>query len=627
MAENVHILEAVCEIAKEEGCEYTFSLPGGGQMVLDAQSKISGIPTVMFRHEQSLGFALDAWGRLSRRPGFAICGPGTGLTNLTTGLVQAYAAGVPGVAVVGESGTEDDDLYGGQGCARSENQYRGITKWARRVPNPNTLLFQVKRAFRSAVTPPAGPCVVAYTSTTHAGTRLPREQAYTNFSGPGWKPREWKILADPADIQELVKWLLEAEKPTMIVGHEAHQDDCQDELREFVHLLGIPTNARRVARGMISELDPLNYQKARGKAISQSDRCLVFGIRVGSYLEGFGAPPYYPKNVRYAQVMNAQESVCLALNTDIEIIGHLKMVLKQMIEAAKDMGIKEPPAKWDQWRQFVAETVADGQKKLSARTEGMVGKKPLHPDLVGRYTAEVLAEKYNNDYIAIIDGFTASAYFTNWNVAVNTGTVLDAAETIGIGHGPGMSVAAGLYTKRQKPIIALLGDGAVGAGGMDIDTAVRWNIPAVYIHENNNTLITAFYDYFYANIAAPTGNKLWDSFEVTHDVRYDRVFGEMGCYTEFADSSEQVKPAIERAIAASLKEQKPSFVEIMVDQMVISSLFAGPLTAMMFSAQVPWDKLPERGRQLAARGTPEQMIAAGMLPQDWADGIRAMQKK
>ena len=53
---------------------------------------------------------------------------------------------------------------------------------------------------------------------------------------------------------------------------------------------------------------------------------------------------------------------------------------------------------------------------------------------------------------------------------MNTGTVLDAAETIGIGHGPGMAVAAGLYTKCEKPIIVLLGDGGLGAGGGDIET-------------------------------------------------------------------------------------------------------------------------------------------------------------
>jgi len=547
------------------------------------------------------------------------------LTNFTSGIAQCMAAGIPAVGIIAESGTEDDDLAGSQGFARSEDQFRSISKWARRVPNPNTLLFQIKRAFRSSVTPPTGPCIVSYTSTTHGGTVLPKDQAYTNFT-PGWKPKEWMPLANPADVQELMKWLLEAEKPVMIVGHVAHQDDCQDEVREFVQLLGLPCNPRRVARGMISELEPLNYQKARGRVIAQADRCLVFGIRVGSFLEGFGAPPYYPEKMRYAQVHNTPDMTCLKLNTDVEVIGHLKMVLQQMIQAAKDMGIKGPPEKWAKWRQFVAETVAAGKQRFTARTKGQEDKMPVHPDIFSRYCSELLNDKYNNDYIAIIDGFTASTYFTNWNIAVNTGTVLDAAETIGIGHGPGMALGAGLYTKRQKPIIVPTGDGAIGTGSWDIDTCVRWGIPAVFIHQNNNTIISGFFKYFMAKAAKPTGNYLRDSWEIMPDVRYDEIFAKIGCHTEFIEKAAQTKPALERAIETSLKEQKPSFVEVFVDPMVISDMFtASPMMALFFTSQLKWDELPDDGQKLIASLMTHEALP--MFPKDYQEGLTAMMKK
>ncbi|MFH1640155.1 MAG: thiamine pyrophosphate-binding protein, partial [Chloroflexota bacterium] len=622
--EKVNVLELCAQMAKEEGMEYMFSLIGGNSITMDTFVQRAGIKRVLFRHEQGCGFAMDAWGRLSRRPGFCVIGPGTGLTNFVTGVTQAYAAGAPGVAIVAESGTMDDDNYGSQGIARSENQLKGVTKWVRRVTYPAHLLRNLKEAFRTAVAPPAGPVAVAYTTEIAGpGIFLPRAQAYTNYV-PGWKPREWMTQGDPRLVEELVKWLLEAERPAMVVGRAAHQDDCQDELREFVHLLGLPCSTRRVSRGMISELDPLNYQKARGEVMAQADRCLVFGIRLG-FLEGYGSAHYYPPKVKFAQVQDTPDMVSLAINTDIEVTGNLKAVLQQMIQCLKDMGVNKPVAKWDKWRQFVAETSQTLLKKTQERTKSMESSMPIHPDLVGRYTAEVLTEKYNNDYIAIIDGFTASSYFTNWNVAVNTGTVLDASETIGIGHGPGMAVAAGLYSKCEKPIVTLLGDGAVGAGGMDIETAARWNIPAIFLHENNNTLIAGMYENFHAKVAAPTGNSVQDSWQTIHNIRYDRMFAEVGCHTEFVERPEQIKPAIERAIEVSVREKKPSFVECFVDPDVLSSMFgSNPGIALRQAITLTWDQMPDKGKNLMARIMRPNIQA--MLPKDWQEGITAMQK-
>ena len=117
------------------------------------------------------------------------------------------------------------------------------------------------------------------------------------------------------------------------------------------------------------------------------------------------------------------------------------------------------------------------------------------------------------------------------------------------------------------------GDGAVGAAGMDIETAARWNIPAVFLHENNNTLICGFYEHFYAKVANPTGNLVQDSWQTVHDIRYDKMFAEVGCHTEFIERPEQAKEAIARAMEVSLREKKPSFVECFVDMDALSTLF------------------------------------------------------
>ncbi len=626
MEEKVNIFDLCAEMVKEEGVEYDFSLVGGNACTLDMYMQKAGIKRVHVRHESTAGFAMDAWGRLTRRPGFVVCGPGTGLTNFTSGVVEAYSAGAPGVAMVCESGTMDDDGYAGQGIARSEAQFGGISKSARRVSHPATLLFQLKRAFRSAVTPPTGPVIVATTNEIAGpGLFIPRRVAYTRYTPGYWKPRIRPTRTDPAQIEEVVKWLLEAEKPVIIAGHAAHQDDCQDEYRELAHLLGIPSSGRRIARGIISEEDPLCYgRRARGPVFREADRCLVLGLRIG-FLEAYGQVPFFPHRIRYCQIQSDVTSVDLALPTDIEVIGNLKEILKQMIQCIKDMGIKQPVAKWEKWRQFVVDTGESYKKRTASRTDRMMNQMPVHPDLVGRYAAEILSEDYQNDYIVIIDGYTASSYFTAWNVAVNTGTVLDASETIGIGHSPGMALAAGLATNREKPVLALMGDGAVGANGMDIETCARWNIPVVFLHENNNTLINGVWEIFNEKTCSVTGDIAKDSWETIRDIHYEKMFAEFGCHTEFVERPDQIKPALKRSFEIAMREKRPAFIETFVDMDVLHSNQAQPRALASRAVVTRWEELSVKGQKLIATQL-SSPAAIAILPDDWKEGIAAYQK-
>jgi acetolactate synthase-1/2/3 large subunit len=344
--EKIHLGDALANMLKEEGVEYCFYLTGGGTATFIVSLQRNKIKCVHVRHEQAAGFAMDAVGRLTRRPGFALPGSGTGLTAFATGLCQAYSAGSPGVVLQMESGPFDDGKYGGQGIARAENQFKGMTKWVRRVNQPNILLWNIKSAFRSAVTPPYGPVAVSCgNSEITAATTMAveRRTAYMAVQ-EGWRADKLRLdlRPDPALVEQLVKWLMEAERPVIIAGHVAHQDDAQNEFREFAHLLGVPSSARRIARGMISETDPLNYgRRARGPVFANADRCIILGLRIGS-LEGWGNAPFFPHSIRYCQIQSHTDYTELNLPTDIEVIGNIKQVMRMMVECAKNMGIKGP---------------------------------------------------------------------------------------------------------------------------------------------------------------------------------------------------------------------------------------------------------------------------------------------
>ena len=211
MMEQVDVFELAAEMLKEEGTEYTFSLMAGGTWPMEINSQKAGIPRVHVRHEQAAAFAADAWGRLTRRPGVVIVGSGTCMTNAASGITQGYAAGSPMVILASDNSMVSDDRYSGMCIAHAEQQYAGITKWVRRVGNPQSFLYQLKRAFRSAVDHPSGPVCVATPGdmggAVGASKKVPRIATQTLYTPGYWEPREWKTLADPDLIKRSLTWL------------------------------------------------------------------------------------------------------------------------------------------------------------------------------------------------------------------------------------------------------------------------------------------------------------------------------------------------------------------------------------------------------------------------------------
>jgi len=595
---NVHTMTA--EMLKAEGVEYIFGLLSACTLQAELEWQKHGIKRVHVRREDTGTFAAEGWARLAGRPGVAYFGPGTGTTNATTGAVQGLSAAAPAVFLAYTSFAFDDTMNMAQGISRAYKMYDGITKYTHRLVNFMTLPFELKRAFRSCMTPPTGPVCLELSAEVSMDMfrHGPRINYLVGFNPLTWSGRSEipKRPADPQIVEKAMEWLMEAERPAIVAGDGIVLDDAITELQEFVKLTGIPTHTRRTARGAISEYDPLNcYGRARGRMLRRSDRTMVLGLRIG-YLENFGLPPFWSDSAMHIQVQTCPEYTWTGLATQFELIGNLKLVLRQMIDCVKAMGIKKPPEKWGGWRQEVAETKERYYKQTVERSKAMEGKMPLHPDIAGKLMAEFLHDELDDDVYASIDGFTAASYFTDWQKVKFAPSVLDSSDTVGFGHSPGQALAFGLLYNRDRPIIALMGDGAVGTGGMDIETCVRWDIPCVFVHENNNYVATGFQHYM-PKACQATGDWLKDSSATLPNLRYDRMFKEFGIHTELVERDVEMKPALKRAFDFVKKEMKPAFVEVFIDPDPLQEIWATGVYAMVVG-NIPWDELTDKSKEI-----------------------------
>ena len=94
--------DLVAKALQDEGVDTVFYLTGG-PMVDVASRCIERFRSVDVRHEQAAAMAAHAYSRVSGKPGVCFAASGPGVTNLITGVGNAFVDAVPVVALGGAS--------------------------------------------------------------------------------------------------------------------------------------------------------------------------------------------------------------------------------------------------------------------------------------------------------------------------------------------------------------------------------------------------------------------------------------------------------------------------------------------------------------------------------------------
>ena len=122
------------------------------------------------------------------------------------------------------------------------------------------------------------------------------------------------------------------------------------------------------------------------------------------------------------------------------------------------------------------------------------------------------------------------------------GQVVDAGPLASVGHGVGMGIGVQL-ARPGKQVVVISGDGGIGIGGMDMETAAKYGIPIVTLLWNNSSWGPDF-------SSMPILRGRTEPFDMIPDIRYDKVFEPMGVYTEHVETPDQIVPALESALAS-----------------------------------------------------------------------------
>ena len=538
----------VGRILKEQGVRYLFAINGGHTFPILANLRNNDVRLIHMRHEQACAYAADAYARTTATPGVCSVTAGCGLTNAITGLCVAGLTGSAVVCIAGQHPTTEDHLgsfqeaYGAEIC-------RTFSKFTKRVLDWSTITVDLRQAFREALSYPQGPALVEIPTNIlyHADDEARQRKGATVYDLD-----ELRSQGDPRKIERALELLLNAERPLLVAGDGLFWSGAANELRELAELTHIPAYARRAGQGAIPEDHQLAVPGAWKKPFTgRADVVLAIGFKFWSG-EHFGEPPTWNDQATYIQVDPVPTRIGWHVPAQLAIVGDPKLVLRQLIDTAKRLRLDFSRHADSAWLKEVAQVRANYQRTIDERERGTRASVPVHPD----YLARTLCEVMDPDATIVIDSFTMSGWMTQWFTARFPGQVVDAGPLAPVGHGVGMAIGVQL-ARPGKQVVLVIGDGGLGIGGWDIETALRYDLPIVTVLWNNSSWGPSFEQ-------MPLLKGRTDPFNMLENIRYDKMFAVMGCHAEHVEEPNGLRAALERACRSG----KASLINVVGDKRI-----------------------------------------------------------
>ncbi|MGI9463250.1 MAG: thiamine pyrophosphate-binding protein, partial [Aestuariivirgaceae bacterium] len=228
------------------GCRHAFGMPGGEVLTLLDAFVRAGIEFHLAKHENAGGFMAEGTWHVSGAPAVLLATIGPGLTNAVNVVANASQDRVPLIVISGAIDAAEAPTYTHQVIDHRE-VLKSLVKGSYEL-NASAAGAIADKAVKVAMEMRCGPvhidvpiAVATAPADDYPWQRVPLEPV---------TPVEGKGLAAAR------QWLSGAERPLLIIGHDAVLDGSAGQLREVVAQTDIPVLTTYKAKGIIPEDDP-----------------------------------------------------------------------------------------------------------------------------------------------------------------------------------------------------------------------------------------------------------------------------------------------------------------------------------------------------------------------------------
>ncbi len=468
--------EYVAKILKQEGVELITCYPNNP--VIEEVAK-QGIRPVAFRHERGAIMAADGISRTSGRQrfGVAVIQAQAGAENAMGGIAQAYADNVPILVLPG--GVLLNQIAVKPNFSATAN-YRGIVKHVEAIYRPEDVGAAMRRAFNALRNGPAGPVVIELTGDV-CQQEIPAQAL--NYQSP----RISKQQPSSGDIKDAVKALLAASNPMLWAGQGVLTSRATDELKQLAELTGIPVFCTMPGKSAMDERHPLCLGAGSGmttaaaaKWLEGSDLVLALGSSMTRtfYGQSIRGKKFLIQNTENAADMNKDEWV------DIGLLGDTKLTIEALLEEVRTQIGKPREDLAKRNAAIIAEKRSEWLKEWAPLLQS--DEEPLN---TYRVIHEIDQTLDRENSMVTHDAGAPRDSIVPFYTATTPHSYIGWGKTTHLGFGIPLMIGAKMANP-DRFCLNLMGDGAFGMSGTDLETSARTGFPITTVLLNNGGMAT-----------------------------------------------------------------------------------------------------------------------------------------
>ncbi len=516
---------AIANILKMEGVDFVACMPTNP--LIEALA-IAGIRPIVCRQERTGVHMADGFARITngKKTGIFVAQNGPGAENAFSGVAQAYADSVPILLLPAGVARDRQGVHPNFNPTRS---YETVTKWSATVNSADRVPELMRRAFTKLRGGRPGPVLL----------EIPSDVATEELDEVKFDyevPPVVRTAADPEAVSRAAAALLGASRPLIHSGQGVLYAEASEELVQIAEFLQAPVMTTMPGKSGFPENHPLSVGSGGTSTtggvhqfLTRAD--LVFGIGCSMTRTNFATP--IPPGKVIIHATNDHDDINKDIKSHHPLLGDAKLILRQLLEEMKRQSglqgrpvdhalhqeIEEAKQKWlDQW-----------MPKLTS------SEVPLNPY---RVIWDLMHNVDLDNTIVTHESGSSREYAVPFWEARAPRSFIGWGKSTQLGYSLGLALGAKL-AEPQKQVINIMGDAAFGMVGLDVETAVRSQIPITTIVLNNYTMA------IYSDSRFPEAVRKYNLKELSGN--FADVAQALGAFSERVTEPGEIVPAIKRA--------------------------------------------------------------------------------
>ena len=536
------------------GVRHTFGIPGvHNTEIYDELNKSESIEPMLVTHEGGGAFMADAVSRVSDSIGTLLIVPAAGVTHAASGIGEAFLDGIPMLVVSG--GVRSDSEFQYQLHDMDQHALlRPITKATYKITHQNEILDTFYKAYELAISGEPGPVFIEVPVNIQLYTEtVDQPKTYNQFKLENTSP-EVNISQD--QIENAVTLLLDANSPGLFLGWGA-VDVAQGAVK-IAELLGAPASTTLQGLSAFPANHPLHTGMSFGpaavpastKAFLNCDAMLAIGTRFGEIGTGsFGVT--VPENLIHIDinpsVLSANYPAKVAIEGDAKaVVPVLLKALLARLESNTELNEKLASRK-------AAMSTLISTEKANYREEWHKHDSGDRVNPVVFFDA--LRKKLPDDGFIVVDDGNHT-FLTAELMPIHTPRSMISPTDFNC---MGYAVPATISTKLMHPtkdVVGIIGDGAFLMTCMEITTAARNQLGAIFVIFNDGEL-----SQISQAQQVPYNRK---TCTVLHDSRFEGVALATGAHYIRVEKNSDVSSALDSAWLETAKGI-PVIIDVNID--------------------------------------------------------------